>query len=121
MIWPLATHPFDRRAGAARHAEVGQFDLAALAVKDEDVLGLDVTVHQLLTVKVVQGDGNLVHTALSNRLRETHLDGEGRRLWNNINLKDVCNDNHYKRAYEAFFTGTLQAMWHKQCDIRNVT
>lgn len=48
----------------------------ALAVEDEDVLRLDVSVHQLLTVKVVQGDGNLVHTALSNCLRETNLDGE---------------------------------------------
>ena len=48
-----ATHSFHRRASAACHAKVGQLDLAALSVKNEDVLGLDVSVDQLLAVQVV--------------------------------------------------------------------
>lgn len=67
------THSFHRRASATSHAKVRQLDFAALSVENENVLWLDISMDQLLTVQVVQSDGYLVHTALCHRLRKTNL------------------------------------------------
>uniref|UniRef100_A0A8B9GVC5 Uncharacterized protein n=1 Tax=Astyanax mexicanus TaxID=7994 RepID=A0A8B9GVC5_ASTMX len=68
-----AAHPLNRRASPPRHTEVRKLDLPALLVEDENVLRLDVSMHQLLAVQVVQGDGHLVHASLGHALWETHL------------------------------------------------
>lgn len=68
-----SAHPLHWRASAPRHAKVRQFHLPALLVKDEDVLWLYVTMHQLLAVQVIQCDRHLVHTPLGNVLRQSNL------------------------------------------------
>lgn len=68
-----SAHALHRRARSPGHAKVGQLDLAAFLIEDQDVLGLDVSVHQLFGMEIVQRDGHLMDTALSYRFGKPHL------------------------------------------------
>ena len=55
-----AAHAGNVRAGAQGHAEVDDLHVRALLVSEDDVLGLDVSVHELLAVHELQASGDLV-------------------------------------------------------------
>lgn len=71
--------PGQAQQGPARPrvAEVGQLEVLAVRVAHQDVLRLQVSVHQAAGVDVLQGGGQLGGAAVHCGLWEAHLRGEG--------------------------------------------
>lgn len=68
-----AADSFDATACPPCHSEVGQLYVPALAVKQEHIFWLDVSMDQTFTVHEVQSQAELLHTPLDHVLRQTSL------------------------------------------------
>lgn len=63
----------DEGSTSLGEAEIGQFDLTAVVVQQQHVLGFDVTVHQATLVDELESAGDLNSTAFDCTFRDAHL------------------------------------------------
>lgn len=72
-VWDGAADSFDAAACPPCHSKVSQLYMSALAVKQEHVFWLHVSVDQTFTVHEVQSQAELLHTPFDHVLRQASL------------------------------------------------